>query len=408
MGEPRRDGPGPPGLLPVPLLDHRAVGRPGLRAFTDGTAARRRPGPQRPAPRPLVAHQRRPRRARQRGRRARHPGRRRRRQGPAAAGPDVPRRHRRRADRLRRGGQGRAGRRAALRRLAARRPGAPARSCPTAGTSRPSHESVVRRQQLFGYTEEELRVLVTPMAASGAEPIGSMGTDTPVAALSARLAAALRLLQPAVRPGHQPAAGRHPRGARDQPGPHLRPRAEPARAHPGVLPAGVPAVPGHRQRRAGQDPAHQRRRRPARLRRRPDHRPVRRHRRRAGAGRGDRALRTEVSKAIAAGARIIMLSDRDSDEKRAPIPSLLHDLRRAPPPGAGEDPHAGRPGRRVRRLPRGAPRRAAARLRRGRGQPLPGVRDRRGPVPPRHARPTSSPRRPSATSSTRWARACSR
>jgi len=49
--------------------------------------------------------------------------------------------------------------------------------------SRPSHESVVRRQMLFGYTEEELRILVTPMAASGAEPIGSMGTDTPVAAL---------------------------------------------------------------------------------------------------------------------------------------------------------------------------------------------------------------------------------
>src|SRR3954469_17896083 len=52
--------------------------------------------------------------------------------------------------------------------------------------SRPSHESVVRRQMLFGYTEEELRILVTPMAASGADPIGSMGTDTPVAALSDR------------------------------------------------------------------------------------------------------------------------------------------------------------------------------------------------------------------------------
>ena len=38
----------------------------------------------------------------------------------------------------------------------------------------------------FGYTEEELRILVAPMAATGAEPIGSMGTDTPVAALSDR------------------------------------------------------------------------------------------------------------------------------------------------------------------------------------------------------------------------------
>ncbi|MDQ3732565.1 MAG: glutamate synthase large subunit [Actinomycetota bacterium] len=49
-----------------------------------------------------------------------------------------------------------------------------------------SHESVLRRQLLFGYTEEELRILLAPMASSGAEPIGSMGTDTPIAVLSAR------------------------------------------------------------------------------------------------------------------------------------------------------------------------------------------------------------------------------
>ncbi|HET7406636.1 MAG TPA: glutamate synthase large subunit [Mycobacteriales bacterium] len=48
------------------------------------------------------------------------------------------------------------------------------------------HESVLRRQQTFGYTEEELRILLTPMARNGAEPIGSMGTDTPVAVLSQR------------------------------------------------------------------------------------------------------------------------------------------------------------------------------------------------------------------------------
>ncbi|MDT9594539.1 glutamate synthase large subunit [Nocardioides zeae] len=47
-----------------------------------------------------------------------------------------------------------------------------------------THASVTRRQQIFGYTEEELRVLLTPMANAGAEPIGSMGTDTPIAALS--------------------------------------------------------------------------------------------------------------------------------------------------------------------------------------------------------------------------------
>src|SRR3954464_1632498 len=47
-----------------------------------------------------------------------------------------------------------------------------------------THASVTRRQQIFGYTEEELRILLTPMANTGAEPIGSMGTDTPIAALS--------------------------------------------------------------------------------------------------------------------------------------------------------------------------------------------------------------------------------
>ena len=46
------------------------------------------------------------------------------------------------------------------------------------------HASVVRRQKAFGYTEEELRIIVTPMAKAGAEPLGSMGTDTPIAALS--------------------------------------------------------------------------------------------------------------------------------------------------------------------------------------------------------------------------------
>ena len=46
------------------------------------------------------------------------------------------------------------------------------------------HSSVVRRQRAFGYTEEELRILITPMAKNGLEALGSMGTDTPIAALS--------------------------------------------------------------------------------------------------------------------------------------------------------------------------------------------------------------------------------
>src|SRR3954453_11123228 len=44
-----------------------------------------------------------------------------------------------------------------------------------------THASVTRRQQTFGYTEEELRVILAPMAKAGAEPIGSMGTGSPLA-----------------------------------------------------------------------------------------------------------------------------------------------------------------------------------------------------------------------------------
>ncbi len=46
------------------------------------------------------------------------------------------------------------------------------------------HKSVVRRQKAFGYTEEELKIIIAPMAKSGGEALGSMGTDSPIAALS--------------------------------------------------------------------------------------------------------------------------------------------------------------------------------------------------------------------------------
>ena len=50
----------------------------------------------------------------------------------------------------------------------------------------PDHETVLRRQETFGYTLEDVRMLVNPMAAQGTEPIGSMGTDIPLAVLSER------------------------------------------------------------------------------------------------------------------------------------------------------------------------------------------------------------------------------
>ncbi|HEX4101621.1 MAG TPA: glutamate synthase large subunit, partial [Pseudonocardiaceae bacterium] len=47
-----------------------------------------------------------------------------------------------------------------------------------------THASLVRRQQTLGYTQEELEVLLAPMARTGAEPIGSMGNDAPLAPFS--------------------------------------------------------------------------------------------------------------------------------------------------------------------------------------------------------------------------------
>ncbi len=46
------------------------------------------------------------------------------------------------------------------------------------------HETLVTRQRLFGYTDEDLKTILLPMATDGQEPIGSMGTDTPLACLS--------------------------------------------------------------------------------------------------------------------------------------------------------------------------------------------------------------------------------
>src|SRR5580765_7102969 len=48
----------------------------------------------------------------------------------------------------------------------------------------PDHNTVLQRQQAFGYTFEDLRILMAPMAQTGVEAIGSMGTDTPLAVLS--------------------------------------------------------------------------------------------------------------------------------------------------------------------------------------------------------------------------------
>ena len=49
-----------------------------------------------------------------------------------------------------------------------------------------NHETLLRRQRACGYSEEDLRILLAPMGAKGEEPVGSMGTDVPLACLSDR------------------------------------------------------------------------------------------------------------------------------------------------------------------------------------------------------------------------------
>ena len=101
-------------------------------------------------------------------------------------GPHLPRRHGAGPHRRRRGDQARARGGAAV-------PGVAVEHLididdldPAPYLPPPSHETVLQRQQLFGYTHEDLRLLLAPMATNGEEPLGSMGTDTSLAVLSDR------------------------------------------------------------------------------------------------------------------------------------------------------------------------------------------------------------------------------
>ena len=201
----------------------------------------------------------------------------------------------------------------------------------------PSHETVTRRQQLFGYTHEDLRLLLAPMAGQGEEPLGSMGTDTTLAALSDRPRAALRLFQAGLRAGHQPAARRDPRGARHVDGVDDRARGQPARSAPGVVPADQDQVPDHRQRPAGEAPARLRTRVPRDA--YPDavRRAAGRPRPRARAGRPQRARDGR-------GGSGLRHPDPVGPRRRPPPRAdsvAARDVRRSPPPRAGRAPGRG-------------------------------------------------------------------
>ncbi len=64
---------------------------------------------------------------------------------------------------------------------------------------------LLKRQQAFGYSEEDIKFLMSPMAQTGQEATGAMGTDTPLSALSSRSKHAGIVFQAALRPGHEPA-----------------------------------------------------------------------------------------------------------------------------------------------------------------------------------------------------------
>jgi len=186
-----------------------------------------------------------------------------------------------------------------------------------------SHFSVLRRQQVFGYTHEELKIIVGPMAKAGAEPLGSMGSDTPIAALSDRPRLLFDYFQQlfaqvtnppldAIREEVVTAVG-------STVGPEhnlLAPGPDSCRQL--VLP--FPVIDNDELAKIihiNDDNQH------------PQLKAViiSGLYRVAGGGlalsRALDAIRSEVSKAIDDGARIIVLSDRNSDEVLAPIPSLL-------------------------------------------------------------------------------------
>ena len=186
-----------------------------------------------------------------------------------------------------------------------------------------SHGSVLRRQQMFGYTDEDLKVIVAPTARTGAEPIGSMGSDTPIAALSERPRMLFDYFQQLFAQVTNPPLDAIREEVVTAVGTSVGPEANllapgPESCRQLVLP--FPVISNSDLARIihiNEDAtlAHL-----ASV-------VISGLYRVADGGAGLRAaldrVRAETSAAIAAGARIVVLSDRNGDEVWAPIPSLL-------------------------------------------------------------------------------------
>ena len=175
------------GLRRLPLAADGALGRPGGDRLLRRRRGRRDARPQRPAPRPLAADPRRLGRLRLGGGDGGDRPRRRRPPRPARTGDDPGRRRRGAAScwsTARSSG--------ASPPATTTPPGTPnARSHfddlpPRPRCRRPPELPLTERQLAFGYSQEDLRVLIGPLVAAGKEPTGSMGADAALAALSDR------------------------------------------------------------------------------------------------------------------------------------------------------------------------------------------------------------------------------
>ncbi|MGX1804774.1 glutamate synthase large subunit [Nocardia sp. NPDC055321] len=186
-----------------------------------------------------------------------------------------------------------------------------------------SHDRVLIRQQIFGYTTEELNILISPMAQTGGEALGSMGTDTPIAVLSARPRLLFdyfsQLFAQVTNPPLDAIREEVVTSLRSMVGPEsdlLHPSQDSCRQ----ITLTQPILDNDELAKLvhiNDDGS------------RPDLRSVVVHGLYPFAEGGEglrkalKAVQTQVSTAIDGGARIIILSDRESNEKLAPIPSLL-------------------------------------------------------------------------------------
>ena len=184
-------------------------------------------------------------------------------------------------------------------------------------------KSVARRQQTFGYTEEELRILLTPMARNGLEALGSMGTDTPIAVLSDRPRLLFDYFIQLFAQVTNPPLDAIREEIVTSLGSHIGPEgnlleADPSHCRQVLLP--FPVIDNDELAKLGQinadgDAPGFSGVRVTGLYRVADGGPG--LRKRLG------EICAEVDRHIAGGKRFIVLSDRDSDPDRAPIPSLL-------------------------------------------------------------------------------------